>query len=259
MDRPLVFEDSLAIRVVSPDKQEDIAMAARERRSPGPFRAMAVSRSRFCEDALAAAVAERAVTQYILFGAGLDTFAYRSPFAASLRVFEVDYPATQEWKRSRLSEVGIAEPPWLTFVPLDLDRTNLMEILLAAGINTNAPSFFSALGLFNFLIPAAVVQVFRTVAAFRPDSEMAFDYVIPPNLVPPEARAAHQAWQERVAALGEPVQSFLIPSQLRDTMVDVGFRDVEFLDAAAINGRYFLGRRDDLRTPPQYALARAIV
>jgi methyltransferase (TIGR00027 family) len=259
MDRPLVFEDTVAIRMLAPEEQERLAAGAGEERYLGGLRALAAARSRFCEDALAAAVKGRKATQYVILAAGLDTFAYRSPFAGSLQVFEIDFPASQAWKRQRLKQASIAEPPWLTFVPLDLDSGSLMGNLLSAGVNVNEPTFFGALGLLNYLSPPTVRQTFQTVAAFAAESEIAFDYALPPNLLPPAARPPMEAWLAGVAAGGEPVLSFLIPSQLHDTLAAIGFRDVELLDAAAINARYFLGRRDRVRVPAHFTLARAIL
>jgi methyltransferase (TIGR00027 family) len=260
LDRPLVFEDPIVARLLDADEQRKLAVAGSEPRTPGPWRAMAAARSRFCEDALAAAILERDALQYVILGAGLDTFAYRSPLGARIRVFEVDFPATQSLKRDRLLEAGIPEPQSITYVPLDLEQTSLLNVLVAAGVKTNQPTFFGVLGVIAYLSAETILEMFGTVAtAFPRGSEIAFDYGVSPDLLPERARQVQAAWRQRVETSAEPVLSFTIPSALRPTLFRTGFRDVEQLDTAAINGRYFYARDDGLRAGPAWGLARAAV
>jgi methyltransferase (TIGR00027 family) len=262
IDRPLVFDDPIAIRLLSPQQRDSVAAIARGPRpvGSGALRALAAARSRFCEDALASAVNERDIRQYVILGAGFDTFAYRSPLALRMRVFEVDFPASQSLKRLRLSEAGIAEPPSLTFVPVDLEKASLIEALVRAGVKTSEPAFFGALGLVVYLKPATLRDMFGMIAtAFPQGSEIAFDYVVSRELTSERSRQVHEQLFDRLGTLGEPVRSLIIPSELKRTLLGLGFHDVEHLDDEAINGRYFFARGDGLKTHRGCALARAAV
>ena len=262
LDRPLVLDDPLAIKLLSPENRHALAAIGSGSRPAGAgvIRAWVAARSRYCEDALASAVAERGVGQCVILGAGFDTLAYRRRLADSLRIFEVDFPASQALKRERLRAAGIAEPPSLTFVPVDLQEASLVDVLVAAGASCSDRVFFSALGLLPYLRPEVIHTMFRAIAAaFPPGSEIAFDYAPPPDLLPPQSREASNRWQALAQQAGEQVISFVLPSDLRRTLVAAGFRQVEQLDFEATNGRYFFARDDDLRVGPGLALARAAV
>ena len=165
-------------------------------------------RSRFAEEGLAAAVA-RGVRQYVLLGAGLDTFAHRNPFAQQgLRVFEVDHPATQGWKRQRLAGAGLAPPASLTFAPVDFERETLAAGLAAAGFDAAAPAFFSWLGVVVYLTRAAVIETLRFIASLPAGTEVVFDYGEPVSAYPPAQRAyqrppRRRGWR-RWASPGSP-------------------------------------------------------
>jgi methyltransferase (TIGR00027 family) len=147
-----IFRDPLAVRILGGDPDE-IAREAEAAPSRRPMRLFIAVRTRFAEDALAAA-AERGARQLVVLGAGLDTFAHRNPHeGAGLRVFEVDHPATQAWKRARLAEAGLAAPPSLTFAPVDFERQTLADGLAAAGFDPAAPSFFTWLGVVPYSHP----------------------------------------------------------------------------------------------------------
>src|SRR5262249_33250070 len=170
LDRPVVLEDPIALRIIGPRGAEQI------RADPGRYdssfgralRLFLVARSRCAENALATAVAA-GVRQYVVLGAGLDTFAYRNPFVAEgLRVFEVDVPATQAWKRELLARTGIAPPPSLTFVPVDFERQALPEQLRAAGFRADQPTFFSWLGVTMYLTRDAVLSTLKFLASRAP-------------------------------------------------------------------------------------------
>jgi methyltransferase (TIGR00027 family) len=230
-----VFADPLAARILGSDA-EDPQLEVSFHPDAKAARMVVAARARFIEDALAAAV-ENGVRQVVVLGAGLDTFAYRNPHAG-IRVFEVDVPATQEWKRERLTEAGIAVPPSVTFAPVELGRTSLPDGLAAAGLDAAAPTFFSCAGLVPYLTPEAVSGLLGFVATFPAGSGMAFDHADPPGLLPPEERAAYDARAAWAAANGEPFLFFSTPQDLAAQIRDLGLGVVEYLDHGRLVSRY---------------------
>jgi len=242
LDDPRVFEDPLAVAMAGEaangaDAQEPWSRA---------LRAFLAARSRYAEDQLARAVG-RGVGQYVLLGAGLDTFAYRNPFRTEgLRVFEVDHPATQAWKRERLEEASIAVPNGVTFAPVDFERQSLSDGLAPSGFDTHRAAFFSWLGVTPYLSRAAFDATIGFIAHLKPESGVAFDYAVERRLLTPRQQAALDVMSERVARAGEPFQLFFDPKALVRDLAREGFRDIEDLDGEAINARYFAGRADGL-------------
>jgi O-methyltransferase involved in polyketide biosynthesis len=148
----------------------------------------------------------------------------------------------------------------LTFVPFDLRAARLSETLAGAGASRSTPTFFTALGLAPYLSPDTLLGILRLIAiAFPRGSEIAFDYMVAPDLLPAHIRETNLRWQTNVALAGEPVASFVVPSELKQTLLAAGFRDVEHLDVEAVNGRYFFAREDGLRAAPGIGLVRAAV
>ena len=253
VDSPRVLDDEVAVPIVGDAAaSEAAAEAAAERkgwrnRAGRAIRAFMVARSRFAEDALARAVA-RGTTQYVILGAGLDTFAYRNPHpAASLRVFEVDHPATQAWKRRRLAAASIPIPASVKFAAVDFERQTLGEGLALAGFDGLAPSFFSWLGVTMYLSDAAIASTLAFVAATPAGGGLALDYSVPRATLGWMGRIAHDALARRVAAAGEPFRTFWSPLDLRNRLTAAGFHGIEDLGADEINARYFAGRADGLR------------
>ncbi|HTS48108.1 MAG TPA: class I SAM-dependent methyltransferase [Bryobacteraceae bacterium] len=247
LDHPRVFEDPLALAILGEETARVLeADPARFENSPR-LRAFVAARSRFAEEELAAAF-HRGVPQVVVLGAGLDTFAYRNPFAASgLRVFEVDHPATQAWKRELLAEAGVAAPPSLSFVPLDFEERALAEALEEAGFRTDQPAFFSWLGVVPYLTLDAAKATLAWIGSLPAGSGVVFDYAISPASLGESQKAAFDALANRVARAGEPFQLFFEPDELGATLTGLGFHEIEDLDAAAIDRRYFSNRPDGLR------------
>jgi methyltransferase (TIGR00027 family) len=247
LDRPTVFDDPVALRVV--DRSADEITA--DPREQGPIgthlRASMAARSRFTEDALAAAV-EAGVRQYVVLGAGLDTFAYRNPYARGrLRVFEVDHPATQAWKREQLARAGIELPPDLTFAPVDFETQRLEDGLAAAGWDPRVPTFFSWLGVTPYLTQEGIATTLRVIAAAAPGSAVVFDYAVARELLDPARRRVYDALAARVAESGEPWLTGFDPAALVRELHGLGFTGVEDVGPDAINARYFADRADGLR------------
>ncbi len=244
LDEPRVFDDPLAVAIA--DGESEPPSDANQPYSRA-LRAFLVVRSRYAEDQLARAVG-RGVRQYVVLGAGLDTFAYRNPFqSAGLHVFEVDHPATQEWKRARLGEAYIPIPREMTFAAVDFERQSLEEGLIAAGFDQRQPAFFSWLGVTPYLSRAAFDATIGFIARMPPSgSGVVFDYAVERSLLSPRQQVALDALAERVARAGEPFQLFFDPTALASELTSRGFENIEDLNSDAINARYFAGRRDGL-------------
>jgi methyltransferase (TIGR00027 family) len=186
------------------------------------------------------------VRQYVVLGAGLDTFAYRNPYP-ELRVFEVDHPATQEWKRERLETEGITVPESVTYAPVNFERQTVDEGLRLAGFQADAAAFFSWLGVTPYLKPETVLATFRRIIGMSSENGVAFDYAVPRSSLGLVSRMAFDVLARRVAAAGEPFRGFFEPAELAGELRGMGFRHVEDLGGEQINKRYFAGRTDGLR------------
>lgn len=262
LDDPKVFDDPVALRIIG--KEDASALQADPRQSEStplsPYlRAFVAARSRCAEDELALAVL-RGVRQYVILGAGLDTFAYRNPHPQGvLHVFEVDHPTTQIWKRTRLDEVGIALPDNLTFAPVDFETQPLEEGLRAAGYDPGKSTFFSWLGVTEYLTAEAVMATLRFIASAPMGSAIVFDYMLSPSLLIPAQRSRFDAFAQRVASAGEPWQTFFDPGLLTTDLRAMGFGYVEDNGPEEINARYFKDRRDGLRVGSLSHLMKAQV
>jgi len=248
LDTPVVFPDPVARQIIGREVaaalEADPARFESQLGAPA-LRAFLAVRSRIAEDALAAAIA-RGARQYVVLGAGLDTYAYRHA-VPDLRVFEVDEPATQAWKRARLADVGLAEPASLTFVPVDFERQSADEALRGAGFDASRPAFFSWLGVTPYLHPPTVWATLRAVAGLtRAGGGITFDYAVPVESLSFIQRAKFAVLARRVAAAGEPFLGFFDPDALARGLGDLGFTAVQDLGPDALNARYFAGRADDL-------------
>lgn len=221
-----IFKDPLAVRILGEDAAE-IARQAEEGTYARGMRIFIAVRTRFAEDALAAAVLERGVSQLVVLGAGLDTYAYRGALRDRLRIFEVDHPSTQAWKRKQLIEAGIAAPETLTYTPVDFERQTLREGLAAAGFDPNQRTFFTWLGVVPYLKEDAIWTTLIYIGRLPGGAHVVFDYSNPKETFPEEIRERHEARAARVAALGEPWVSFFDTDALRDQLLGAGFGTVD--------------------------------
>lgn len=254
-DSPPILNDPIAVRLITPttvgpsyarDLERAMHPVARD------FRAMMAARSRYAEDRLAAAITV-GVRQYVILGAGLDTFAYRSPFAdlsPALRVFEVDFPATQEWKRWVLSVSGVAVPENLVFAAMDFEHKALGDGLREAGVDPGAPAFFSWLGVVPYLTLEAFRATLETIARFPAGSGVSFDYGFPPETLSAEKRAIFDRLAGRVAMAGEPFQLFFTVEELEAEFRRAGFHRTEQFSTDDLNAHYFHNRADGLQLSP---------
>jgi methyltransferase (TIGR00027 family) len=244
---PHVLEDEIGLRLADPDE------GWRRRPDMDPqntklFRASIVARARFIED-LVAEQAGRGVRQYVILGAGLDTFAQRRPEIASrLTVFEVDRPGPQAWKRQRLIELGFGIPDWLRLVPVDFEAgTSWIERLATAGFDAGQPAVVASTGVSMYLTREAIAATMREIAALAPGSHLAMTFLRPLDLADPEDRLGWQMAEKGARASGTPFISFFSPAEILKLAREAGFKDAQHVSAAAIAERYFAGRTDGFR------------
>ena len=249
----VIFHDPYALQILDDETRAGLdEMAANASRRP--MRLFIAARSRFSEGALAACVA-RGVRQVVVLGAGLDTVSLRNPHAG-VRVFEVDYPATQEWKRERLKQAGLALPDTLTFAPVDFERQSLADGLAAAGFQADRPAFFQWLGVIPYLTREAIAQTLDFIARV-PESEVVFDYGEPFENYAEERRAGVMAVAESAAARGEPWLSQFDPAEISDMLRAAGFGVIEDLGMAALAERFYGPLKKYARTGPGAHVVRA--
>jgi methyltransferase (TIGR00027 family) len=259
-DDPKIFQDPLALGLSGMENEAALRATLGEihsdiaRQSTPEFakkflkynRANITLRQRYAEDELGKAL-ERGVKQYVILGAGLDSFAYRRPdLAAIVRVFEVDHPSTQEWKRARLQELNVAPPGNLTFVPIDFERQTLVTALRAGGHQSELPTFVSWLGVTMYLTEAAIFETLRYVASLASGSEMVLQYYLSGPLLSEEGRRLLAIYKAAAAARGEPWLTFFEPTDLGSRVKELGFSQVEDLGPEDANAHYFADRTDGL-------------
>lgn len=247
IDRPLVFVDPIALTIVGEEAANELREGHGRHVEPGSsgMRAFLAARSRFTEDCLRDAVA-RGTRQYVLLGAGLDTFAYRET-SANVRVFEIDHPATQAWKRARLRETGIIPPDRVTYAPVDFEHETMRDGLTRARFDFTAPAFFAWLGVTPYLTKDAIMNTLAIVASLARGTEIVFDYADSSGGGTAEQRRRFKDLADRVAASGEPFKSFFEPAALYAALEELGFSHIDDWDANLLNARYFKDRTDGLR------------
>lgn len=246
---PHVLEDEIGLKLAAPDE------GWRDRPDMNPewtklFRASIVARARFIED-LVVEKARLGVRQYVLLGAGLDTFAQRRPeIAAGLKVFEVDQPGPQEWKRRRLIELGFGIPEWLRLVPVDFEAgSDWWQRLASAGFDAGRPAVVASTGVSMYLAQDAIMAMLRQVATLAPGSTFAMTFLLPIEVVDPEVRPGLERAVKGAQASGTPFISFFTPAQMLALAREAGFKEVQHVSAASLAERYFAGRADGLRPP----------
>ena len=241
LERGLVFQDPFACPILGLTPEEAVAQEG-DSEGRRRMRLFIAARSRLAERRIAAAVA-RGVSQLVVLGAGLDTFGLRNPHAAEgLRVFEVDHPATQAWKRERIAAMGV-EAPSLTFAPCDFERDDLGEALARSGVDRAAPIFFMWLGVTPYLTRDAAMATLRTIAQ-TPGAEVVFDYTEGAERDSGEAQAFHKELLARVAAAGEPIVGFFEPQALARDLHGLGMTEQEDFNSQEIAVRFFGVPRD---------------
>ena len=243
---PHVLDDEVGLRLADPDD------GWRQRPDMDPvftsgFRAAIVARARFIED-LVIDQADNGVDQYVLLGAGLDTFAQRRPKIASrLQIFEVDRPGPQAWKRRRLAELGYGVPEWLHLVPVDFEAESWWEELATAGFDAARPAVVASTGVSMYLTEEANIATLVQIASFAPGSTLAMTFLLPMALLDPDDRPGLQMAENGARASGTPFLSFFAPRDLLAIAHQAGFRDTRHVPLSELAERYFADRTDGFR------------
>jgi methyltransferase (TIGR00027 family) len=243
---PHVLEDQVGLKLVAPDAGWSERPDMHPERTK-LSRASIVARARFVED-LVAERAEHGVSQYVLLGAGLDTFAQRRPELASrIGVFEVEQPETQAWKRARLAALGLPLPRGLHFVPVDFEaEESWLDKLVEAGFSPREPAVVASLGVAMYLTMEAIGAMLATVASLAPGSTFVMSFMLPFELLDPAARPGIEAAARGARAAGTPFISLFEPAQLLALARQAGFKDAQHVSAVSLAERYFADRSDGL-------------
>ncbi|HZQ09428.1 MAG TPA: class I SAM-dependent methyltransferase [Anaerolineae bacterium] len=280
-DEPKIFDDFLADQLFTPDERtlfehnlsEALKFFDPERADAAPDQASALasfvqvqggpitlSRARYVEDSLEEAL-KQGIPQYVILGAGMDTFGFRRPeLLNQLQVFELDHPATQNFKRKRLAELGWKLPPQLHMLPLDFNHQSLTIALHDSPYDPNALTFFSWLGVTYYLSRAVVLNILREITTLAPtSSSIIFDYLDADAFIPEKAAKRVQLMQQATRMSGEPMQTGFDPSTLSAELSNIGWRLKENLTPTDIQQRFFSGRTDGYRAFEHIHFAWAVI
>jgi methyltransferase (TIGR00027 family) len=253
--RPLILSDPVALILLGPDAEKQIRDAIDWYMSPQgkALRSHVVLRSRYAEDRLKSSI-ERGVSQYIIVGAGFDTFAIRQPsWAARLRIVEVDHPDTQYLKRTKISDAGIPVPSNVVFAGINFENESLEEALIRNGIRNDEPTFFSWLGVTVYLTGPAIDSTLKSMAKYASRSEAVITFREKPSAY----TSASDQLSDLVSAAGEPFMSYFEPEEFKDKLLEAGFVKVEFL-TSALSSQYFHGGENSLPDPKRIDIVSAI-
>ncbi|MEO8876639.1 MAG: class I SAM-dependent methyltransferase [Polyangiaceae bacterium] len=245
---PHVIEDEIGLQLVAPgdgwQARPDMSHFTQ------PFRASILARARFIEDLVTEQIG-RGVAQYVILGAGLDTFAQRRPeLAARLHVFEVDQPGAQAWKRQRLMDLGFGVPSFLHLVPVDFEAGDTWwEKLVGARFDSAAPAVVASTGVSMYLTQEAIAATLQQVAKLAPGSTFVMSFMLPMEMADPDVRIGIEMAAKGARASGTPFISFFMPEAMLEMGREAGFKVVQHVSAATLAERYFSGRSDGLRPP----------
>jgi methyltransferase (TIGR00027 family) len=253
---PHVLEDEVGLLLAAPEE------GWRDRGDMDPvvtagFRASIVARARFVED-LVAEEAASGVSQYVILGAGLDTFAEREPDLGSrLQVFEVDPPGPQAWKRQRLIDLGFGVPEWLHLVPVDFESSDGWEELAAAGFDPRKPALVASTGVTMYVTKDSTASTLRRVAGLAAGSTLVMTFLLPPQILEAPARAVIETTEKNARASGTPFISFFSEEEMLALAQGAGFRTTQCFPTTELGERYFADRPDGLRPPSGESLLLA--
>ncbi len=247
---PHVIHDDVGLKLAAPQD------AWRERpdmhpQRTAPFRASIIARARFIEDQVIDGIKAGAARQYVLLGAGLDSFALRRPdIAAQLAIFEVDQPGHQVWKQQRLAQLGLTPPAGVHFVPVDFEAgDNWLKKLVKAGFRTDEPAMVTSTGVSMYLTHDAIVAMLRQVASLAKGSQLIMTFLLPIEMADPALQPVLRMGEAGAAASGTPFISYFQPQEIMDLALAAGFSAVSHVSADALAARYFADRTDGLRPP----------
>ena len=240
---PNIFEDEIGLKLLDPidDWQQRPDMKYTKR-----LRASIVARSRFIED-LMIEESEKEISQYVILGAGLDSFAQRrSGIAAKIQIFEIDQPDTLAWKKKRLIELGFGVPKYLHFVPVNFETTSWWEQLLKAGFNNSKPAVVSCTGVSLYLTKDAITSTLNQISALAPGSKLAMTFYLPINLLDDEDKPTQEIAEKGALEAGTPMISFFTPHEILALAQEAGFKESKTISTKDMEEYYFTNRKDDL-------------
>jgi methyltransferase (TIGR00027 family) len=242
---PHLIEDEIGLKLVAPD-EEWRQRPDMDRDFTKRLRASMVARARLIED-LVAEQSKLGIDQYVILGAGLDTFAQRRPDVASkLQVFEIDRPDTQNWKRQRLIELGFGVPEWLHFVSVNFEISSWWGQLINAGFDTNKPAVAACTGVSLYLTKDAIFATLRQLAALAAGSKLAMTFYLPLELLDEEDKFLQEIAEKGARLAGTPFISFFTPDEILALAREAGFKKIEIISTNDLAERYFAGRTDSL-------------
>jgi methyltransferase (TIGR00027 family) len=254
--KPLILNDPFALILLGPDAEKRILNAVDRYMTPEAkaLRSHVVLRSRYAEDRLKSSI-ERGVSQYIIVGAGFDTFGIRQPaWAGHLRIIEVDHPNTQHLKRTKILDAGIPVPGNVVFADINFENESLEAGLIRNGIRSDEPTFFSWLGVTMYLTEPAIDSTLKCMAKYPRGSEAVITF----RQKPSAQSSASSQLADLVSEAGEPFVSFFTPENIGGKLLEAGFAKVEFL-TPALSAQYFHGGENSLPNPERISIASAVV
>jgi len=241
--KPYVLEDKIGLKLIDPpdDWQQRPDMKFTKR-----LRASIVARARFIED-LIIEQSKHGISQYVILGAGLDTFAQRRPdIASKLQIYEIDQPDTLTWKQQRLIELGFGDPEYLHFVPVNFETSSWWEQLLKAGFNANKPAVVACTGVSLYLTKDAITSILNQIATLASGSKLAMTFYLPTELLDEEDKPMQEIAEKGARAAATPFVSFFAPNEILALAREAGFKEAKTISTKDMEQYYFTNRTDNL-------------
>ncbi len=241
---PHILEDTVGLDLIAPDanwqSRPDMHL-----QGTMPYRASIVARGRFIEDYVIEQT-QKNLSQYVILGAGLDTFVQRHPeIASQLQVFEIDRPEMLKWKQQRLKAIGLDIPKNLHFIPVNFEKEELWsQVLTHSEFNKTLPTLFVSAGVSMYLSNESNFKTLQQVASLCEQCILIMTFILPLNLIPITEQAQHKMVYERAKAAGTPFISFFTPAEIQELALSAGFQKVQHISKDAILQRYFQNRND---------------
>ncbi|MGD0341398.1 MAG: class I SAM-dependent methyltransferase [Bacteroidales bacterium] len=243
--KPHILEDEIGLKLVSPPddwrQRPDMNMDFTKR-----LRASIVARARFIED-LVIELSKQVISQYVILGAGLDTFAQRRPdIASKIQIFEIDQPETLAWKQQRLIELGFGVPKYLHFVPVNFETSSWWDQLLKAGFDTQRPSVVACVGVSVYLTKEAITSILKQIASLESGSKLAMAFSLPTELLDEEDKPIQEIAEKGTQEAGTPMVSFFRLDEILSLAYNAGFKEVKTISTKDMVQYYFTNRDDNL-------------
>ncbi|HTB51909.1 MAG TPA: class I SAM-dependent methyltransferase [Ferruginibacter sp.] len=243
--RPHILEDEVGLQLIAPNKgwqqRPDIHPEFTKR-----LRASIVARARFIEDIIIEQ-SKKGITQYVILGAGLDSFAQRRPdIASQLQIFEIDQPDTQAWKQRRLTELGFGIPEGLHFISVNFEKSSWWEQLLKAGFDINKPAVVACTGVTLYLTKEAITSTLAPLATLAPGSTLAMSFYLPMELLDEEDKFLQQLGEKGAQEAGTPFISFFATNEILYLANEAGFKKSKTISTKDMEALYFTNRPDHL-------------